>query len=53
MTGVHQSDFVGQWGVQQMSVAVDAGLPFFVHLTPLMCALLAAARRAPRRGRPP
>ena len=50
MMGVHQSDFVGQWGVQQMGVAVDAGLPFFVHLTPLMCALLAAARRAPRRA---
>ena len=36
MTGTHQSDFVGQWGVQQMKLAVDAGLPFFLHLTPLM-----------------
>lgn len=36
MTGVHQSDFVGQWGVQQMQKAVADGLPFFVHLTPLM-----------------
>jgi N-acetylglucosamine-6-sulfatase len=36
MTGTHQSEFVGQWGVQQMGVAVNAGLPFFVHLTPLM-----------------
>jgi arylsulfatase A-like enzyme len=36
MTGVHQSDFVGQRGVEQMQVAAAAGLPFFVHLTPLM-----------------
>jgi hypothetical protein len=36
MTGVHQSDFVGQWGVQQMQQAVSNDLPFFVHLTPLM-----------------
>jgi N-acetylglucosamine-6-sulfatase len=36
MTGVHQSDFVGQWGVQQMQKAVASDLPFFVHLTPLM-----------------
>ena len=36
MTGVHQADFVGQWGVQQMQRAVADGLPFFVHLTPLM-----------------
>ena len=36
MTGVHQADFVGQWGVAQMKKAVDASLPFFVHLTPTM-----------------
>jgi len=36
MTGIHQADFVGQWGVAQMGVAKAAGLPFFVHLTPLM-----------------
>jgi len=36
MTGIHQADFVGAWGVQQMKVAVDAGLPFFIHTTPTM-----------------
>ena len=36
MTGVHQAEFVGEWGVAQMGVAQAAGLPFFVHLTPLM-----------------
>jgi hypothetical protein len=36
MTGVHQAEFVGEWGVTQMNVAKQAGLPFFVHLTPLM-----------------
>jgi hypothetical protein len=36
MTGVHQADFVGQRGVAQMQKAVADGLPFFVHLTPLM-----------------
>jgi N-acetylglucosamine-6-sulfatase len=36
MTGTHQAEFVGQWGVKQMGAAVAAGLPFFVHLTPLM-----------------
>lgn len=36
MTGIHQADFVGAWGVEQMTIAVDAKLPFFVHLTPTM-----------------
>lgn len=36
MTGIHQADFVGQWGVEQMRIAKAASLPFFVHLTPLM-----------------
>lgn len=49
MTGTHQSDFVGQWGVQQMGVAVKNGLPFFVHLTPLMIHCKFASRApAPR-----
>ena len=36
MTGIHQADFVGAWGVDQMKVAAAAGLPFFVHLTATM-----------------
>lgn len=36
MTGIHQADFVGQWGVEQMRIAAAAGKPFFVHLTPTM-----------------
>ena len=36
MTGVHQSDFVGQWGVEQMRRGLAESRPFFVHLTPLM-----------------
>lgn len=36
MTGIHQAEFVGQWGVEQMKVAKAASLPFFIHLTPLM-----------------
>ena len=36
MTGTHQADFVGAWGVEQMKRAVDQSLPFFVHVTPTM-----------------
>ena len=36
MTGIHQADFVGAWGVEQMKIAQDAGLPFFVHTTATM-----------------
>ena len=36
MTGIHQSEFVGAWGVEQMKVATAAGLPFFVHTTATM-----------------
>ena len=36
MTGIHQADFVGAWGVEQMRKGVAAGLPFFVHVTPTM-----------------
>jgi len=36
MDGTHQADFVGQRGVEQMRAARAAGLPYFVHLTPLM-----------------
>jgi arylsulfatase A-like enzyme len=36
MTGVHQADFVGAWGVEQMKIAHAAGRPFFVHTTPTM-----------------
>ena len=36
MEGVHQADFLGQRGVEQMQAAAAAGLPYFVHLTPLM-----------------
>lgn len=36
MTGIHQSDFVGQFGVEQMKVAIKKGKPFFVSLTATM-----------------
>lgn len=36
MTGIHQADFVGAWGVDQMKIAAAAGLPFFVHTTATM-----------------
>ena len=36
MTGTHQADFVGAWGVEQMRKAVSEGLPFFVHTTATM-----------------
>ena len=36
MTGIHQADFVAAWGLEQMKKAVEASLPFFVHLTPTM-----------------
>lgn len=36
MEGVHQADFVGQRGVEQMHAAAAEGRPYFVHLTPLM-----------------
>jgi len=36
MTGIHQAEFVGAWGVEQMKIAAGAGLPFFVHTTATM-----------------
>jgi hypothetical protein len=36
MTGIHQADFLGGKVVEQARTALDAGLPFFVHVTPVL-----------------
>lgn len=35
-TGVHQGDFLGNLTIQQARKAVEAGKPFFIHVTPVM-----------------
>lgn len=36
MTGIHQADFLGGKVIDQARTALAAGLPFFVHVTPVL-----------------
>ena len=36
MTGVHQGDFLGNFTIASARRAMDAGKPFFIHVTPVM-----------------
>jgi len=35
-SGIHQADFLGAQAVEEMSIAVSKGRPFFLHVAPVM-----------------